>query len=126
MTSLPTTTTAWRLQARGSPATQLALDKDVPIPELKPGQVLVAIEQASINPGAWIVEQQYIMSSGGVVAHIIRSCCTHQPPQWTGRSHLFSLASFRTCPAQWAPTLSVVSSPSRRLQQLLMVTLCPR
>ncbi|PWN23833.1 GroES-like protein [Microstroma glucosiphilum] len=53
MTSLPTTTTAWRLQTRGSPATELKLDKDVPIPELKPGQALVAIEQAGINPVDW-------------------------------------------------------------------------
>lgn len=53
MAELPNTTSAWRTHQTGPITKHLQLDEDVPLPQLKPGQALVAIEAAGLNPADW-------------------------------------------------------------------------
>ncbi|KAH7924555.1 NAD(P)-binding protein [Leucogyrophana mollusca] len=49
--NIPTTQRAWRALKRGKPSEALAFQSDVPVPtKLKPGEVLIQIEAAALNP----------------------------------------------------------------------------
>ena len=51
MSTIPTTQAAWRVVRRGSPASALELKDDIPvILDLAPGEVLVNIKAAALNP----------------------------------------------------------------------------
>ena len=46
---IPTKQRAWRIVRKGEPPKALVLDNDVPIPTLKPGEVLVRVQAVSFN-----------------------------------------------------------------------------
>jgi NADPH:quinone reductase-like Zn-dependent oxidoreductase len=48
--NLPKTQRAWRAVKRGKPSEALVLQTDVPVPSLSPGEVLVKVQAAALNP----------------------------------------------------------------------------
>ncbi|KAJ8597885.1 NAD(P)-binding protein [Rhizopogon salebrosus TDB-379] len=51
--NLPKTQRAWRAVKRGKPSEALVLQTDVPVPSLSPGEVLVKVQAAALNPVGW-------------------------------------------------------------------------
>lgn len=47
---LPETQRAWRVVKRGKPSESLVFQTDVAIPPLSPGEVLVKVQAAALNP----------------------------------------------------------------------------
>ena len=48
--SLPKIQRAWRAVKRGKPSEALVFQTDVPVPVLSPGEVLVKVRAAALNP----------------------------------------------------------------------------
>ncbi|KAG1754437.1 NAD(P)-binding protein [Suillus lakei] len=53
--NLPKTQRAWRAMKRGKPSESLVFQTDVAIPPLSPGEVLVKVQAAALNPVGWKV-----------------------------------------------------------------------
>ncbi|KAG2158438.1 NAD(P)-binding protein [Suillus bovinus] len=51
--NLPVTQRAWRAVKRGKPSESLVLQTDVAVPPLSPGEVLVKVQAAALNPVGW-------------------------------------------------------------------------
>lgn len=50
ITNPPTVRKSWRVVRRGEPSKALVFDEADPIPTLKPGEVLVKVAAAALNP----------------------------------------------------------------------------
>ncbi|KAH0826121.1 hypothetical protein J3R83DRAFT_5905 [Lanmaoa asiatica] len=50
---MPTTQKAWMAVKQGKPRDALAFGTDVPVPKPKPGEVLVRVRTAALNPVGW-------------------------------------------------------------------------
>ena len=46
---IPAKQRAWRIVRKGEPSKALVLDNEVPVPTLKPGEVLVRVQAVSFN-----------------------------------------------------------------------------
>ncbi|KAG2157418.1 NAD(P)-binding protein [Suillus clintonianus] len=53
--NLPKTQRAWRAVKRGKPSESLVFQTDVVVPSLSPGEVLVKVQAAALNPVGWKV-----------------------------------------------------------------------
>ncbi|KAH0834228.1 chaperonin 10-like protein [Lanmaoa asiatica] len=51
--AIPTTQKAWMVVKQGKPRDALAFKTDVPVPKPKPGEVLVRVRAAALNPVGW-------------------------------------------------------------------------